>query len=66
MPIDLILAIILIVIFGAIILYIVIAKKNGQRCIGCPDSKSCDHSSKKDSPQGGCGGCNGCGSHKNT
>lgn len=29
------------VIIGLAVAYIVKAKKSGQKCIGCPDSKSC-------------------------
>ena len=47
-----IIAIVLIV--GGAVAYIVRAKKSGQRCIGCPDSKTCS--------SGGCSGhCQGCG-----
>ena len=37
--------------------YVYKAKKNGQKCIGCPDG-GCSCTSGK----GGCGGCCGCGS----
>lgn len=37
-------------IVGAAVAYIVKAKKSGKKCIGCPDSGSC---------QGGCAGCFG-------
>ena len=37
-------------IVGAALGYIVLAKKRGKRCIGCPDSGSCG---------GGCAGCGG-------
>ena len=50
--------IILIVVILAILVgaswYIYKAKKSGQKCIGCPDSKTCPHC--KD----GCSGCSGC------
>lgn len=46
-------AIILIAILGGAIAYIIKAKKNGQKCVGCPYSKTC--SSKEN---GGCG-CKG-------
>ncbi len=36
---------ILVIILGFAIRYIVKAKKNGEKCIGCPHSKTC--SSKK-------------------
>ena len=52
-PILTILAIVLIV--GGAVAYIIKAKKSGQKCIGCPDAKSCS---------GNCSGCSGsCGCH---
>ena len=48
-------------IVGAALFYIIRAKKRGEKCIGCPHSKTCN---------GGCnagcnGGCNGdCGNAK--
>lgn len=55
---DFLIVIVLLIILGAAIIYIVKAKKNGARCVGCPDSGSC----------AGCNGsCNGnakCSSHK--
>ncbi|MBQ4516369.1 MAG: FeoB-associated Cys-rich membrane protein [Clostridia bacterium] len=38
---NLIIAVILLIILGAAIGYIIKAKKNGQKCIGCPASKTC-------------------------
>lgn len=38
---DIIAAVILIAILGGAIFYIVRAKKSGQKCIGCPHSKTC-------------------------
>lgn len=59
-PILTILAIVLIV--GGAVAYIIKAKKSGQKCIGCPDSKTC--SSKSGGCSGSCSGCNGaCGGH---
>ena len=43
---NFIIAGILLVILGAAVIYIVKAKKNGAKCIGCPSS-------------GNCGGCRG-------
>ena len=43
-----IIAVVLIV--GGAVAYIVKAKRSGQKCIGCPDSKTCS---------GKCSGCNG-------
>ena len=52
-PIDIILIIVIGLIVGSAVGYIIKAKKNGQKCIGCPDSKTCG---------GNCGHCGGCGS----
>ena len=41
----------ILVIVGGAVAYIVKAKMSGQRCIGCPDSKSCS---------GNCSCCGGC------
>ena len=41
----------ILVIVGGAAAYIVKAKMSGQRCIGCPDSKSCS---------GNCSCCGGC------
>ena len=50
---------VIILIVGGATAYIIRAKKNGQKCIGCPDSKTCGGSS------GGCGGsCSCCQSAK--
>ncbi len=38
---DIIVALILAAIIGAAVFYIVKAKKSGQKCIGCPHSKTC-------------------------
>ena len=38
-------------IIGAALWYIIRAKKHGQKCIGCPDSKACS---------GNCSACSGC------
>ena len=47
-PIDYLIIVILAMIIGAVVLYIRKAKKKGIRCIGCPDSKTCN---------GCCSGC---------
>lgn len=54
----------IVLIFGAIIFFVVRSKKKGKKCIGCPDSGSCgtDHTH---GCSGNCGGCSGhcsCGS----
>lgn len=43
---------VVLVIVGLAGAYIYKAKKNGKKCIGCPDSGSCS---------GNCGSCGGCG-----
>ncbi len=42
-------------IIGAAVFYIIRAKKQGQKCIGCPNSKSCS---------GTCGSCSSCNTSK--
>ncbi len=55
---------IIVVILALAIFYIVRAKKNGVKCIGCPDAKTCQSRAK------GCGGCcsncSGCSLNKDT
>ena len=51
-PIDYLIVGIIVVILGLVIFYIRKAKKKGVKCIGCPDSKTCN----------GC--CSGCGKNK--
>ena len=46
----------IVLIVGGALAYIIKAKKNGRKCIGCPDSSSCS---------GNCGCCSGCGMQKN-
>lgn len=55
---NIILAVVIIAILALAITYIVKAKKNGQKCIGCPDSASC--SAKADNSTSCCCGCSGC------
>ena len=47
---DAVVIVIIALILGGAIGYIYNAKRKGQRCIGCPDSKSCS---------GSCSGCGG-------
>ena len=47
-PIDIILILVIGLIVGSAVGYIIKAKKNGQKCIGCPDCKTCS---------GSCGTC---------
>ena len=53
--IDMIIIAVVLFIICAVGFYIYKAKKSGQKCIGCPESKTCG------SCGGGCGGCSGCG-----
>lgn len=39
---DIIISVMLIVIVGSAVGYIIKAKKSGKKCIGCPDSGTCD------------------------
>ncbi|MBR3768806.1 MAG: FeoB-associated Cys-rich membrane protein [Clostridia bacterium] len=48
---NIIIILILVLIIGAAGLYIYRSKKNGKKCIGCPDSKTCG---------GNCSACKGC------
>lgn len=55
---NLIIMLVLAAILGFAIRYIYKAKKNGKKCIGCPDGCSCAH--KGGAPSSGCGcGCSG-------
>ena len=47
-PIDYVLIAVLALIFGAVIVFILRAKKKGAKCVGCPDSAGCS---------GQCAGC---------
>ena len=49
---NVILIFVLAVILGGAIAYIVVAKRKGVKCIGCPSGGSCGQN---------CGSCNGCG-----
>lgn len=54
--IDWLIIAVVVIILGGVIFYIRRAKKQGVKCIGCPDAKTCS---------GNCSGCNGsCGSKK--
>lgn len=49
-PKDIVIIAVIVLIIGSAVLYIYKAKKSGKKCIGCPDSGSCE---------GSCGGCKG-------
>ena len=51
---DYLIVAILVAIIGGAVFYIYKAKKSGKKCIGCPDSGSCQGNCS-----GGCQGCNG-------
>ena len=59
---NVILILVLVAILGGAVAYIVKAKQNGVKCIGCSAGGSCAQKKGKAS-EGGCGcGCSGCGS----
>ncbi len=59
---DLILIVIILLILGAAVVYIVKAKKQGVKCIGCPNAKTCGgHQDEMDGRERSCNGtCSGC------
>ncbi len=50
-PIDIIVIVVIALIVGGAGFYIIRAKRRGQRCIGCPDAKTCS---------GNCASCHAC------
>ncbi|MBO5930845.1 MAG: FeoB-associated Cys-rich membrane protein [Clostridia bacterium] len=40
-PTDMVVLLVILLAVGGAILYIIRAKKNGQKCVGCPYSKEC-------------------------
>ncbi|MDO5540216.1 MAG: FeoB-associated Cys-rich membrane protein [Eubacteriales bacterium] len=65
--IDFVVGAILIVVVGSALAYIIKARKNGIKCVGCPDAKncgSCSHTGEAVSTCGCHGGaCAGCSCH---
>ena len=59
---NLILMAIILLILGAAVAYIVKAKKQGMKCIGCPNARTCGgRQGETDGSAGGCSGmCSGC------
>lgn len=55
---NVIIVAVLVLIVGLASLYIYKAKKSGQKCIGCPDAKTCSGACS-----GACASCHGCGSN---
>ena len=45
---DILVAAVIAVIVAAAAIFVIVSKKRGRKCIGCPDSNSCS---------GGCPGC---------
>jgi len=56
---EIIAGIVIGVIVIAAIVYIVIAKKKGKKCIGCPGGCSCEKDGDSSSCDGGCASCGG-------
>lgn len=54
---NIILVVIIVLIIALAVLYIIKAKKNGQKCIGCPSSKSCSNVSIKENIKSCCCEC---------
>ena len=48
-PIDIAIIAAVVLILGGAVAYVIIAKRKGQKCVGCPASKTC----------GVCSGCKG-------
>lgn len=61
--IDFIVGAIIIVVVGLALAYIIKSRKNGVKCIGCPDAKTCCSNSHAGCSAGGCQSCSGCGGH---
>lgn len=63
--IDFVVGAILVVIVGLALMYIIKSRKNGIKCVGCPEAKNCCSCGNTDGAvSGGCGGgCIGCSSH---
>lgn len=64
--IDFVVGAIIVAVVGSALAYIIRSGKNGIKCVGCPDAKTCSgsHTGEVSSPCGGnCGSCTGCGCH---
>ena len=53
-PADIIAIIAIVLVVGAAAFYIIKAKRSGKKCIGCPDSPTCQRCS------GSCASCSAC------
>lgn len=62
--IDFVVGAIIVVIVGLALMYIIKSRKNGIKCIGCPDGKNCASHSHTGGAASSCGGksCAGCSS----
>lgn len=64
--IDVVVSAIIVVIVGAALAYIIKSRKNGIKCVGCPDAKSCGSGGHTKAAVSSCGcggscaGCSGC------
>lgn len=56
---DIIITILLVAVIGAAIYYIIKSKKNGAKCIGCPEGCKCSKSHEKTSESSCDCGCHG-------
>lgn len=63
---DIIAIVAIVLVIGGAIAYIIKAKKSGKKCIGCPDSCSCDTKKQSSENGGGCGSCGACHCHEET
>lgn len=64
-PADIIAIAVILLIVGAASFYIIKAKKNGRKCIGCPDGASCKSNKNSGCGCGSCGGsCSSCNGEK--
>ena len=58
--IDIIVIAIIVLIIGGASAYIIKAKKSGKKCIGCPDSCSCNTNKKAEKGGSFCSSCSSC------
>ncbi len=57
-PVDFIAIGVILLIVGGAVFYIIKARKNGTKCIGCPDAGTCG-SAQNSGCSGNCGNCGG-------
>ena len=56
-PIDIVIIVVIGLCLGGAIGYIYKAKKSGKKCIGCPDSSSCEQKGRCKGCSGACSSC---------